>query len=84
MKSIISKFGLLLLSLSLFTACVNDDDYSAPQQDCVDPGLTANKTVAEVKAAATTTPTLYTANDVIEGYVTSNDEKGNFYKTVYL
>lgn len=84
MKSIISKFGLLFLSLSLFTACVNDDDYSAPQNDCVDPGLAANKSVADVKAAATSTPVKYLANDIIEAYVTSNDEKGNFYKIVYL
>ncbi|NUY81245.1 hypothetical protein HUK80_10090 [Flavobacterium sp. MAH-1] len=84
MKSIIKISGLLLLSIGLFTGCVNDDDYSAPQNECVDPGLTANKSVADVKLAATSTPVEYMADDIIEGYVTSNDEKGNFYKTVYL
>ena len=84
MKSIIRKSAILFLSLGVMAGCVNEDDYSAPNLDCVDPGLTANKSVADVKNAATSAPVLYTADDIIEGYVTSNDEKGNFFKTVYL
>ncbi|NMH26593.1 DUF5689 domain-containing protein [Flavobacterium silvaticum] len=92
MKSNIFKIGILLLSLGLATSCVNSDEYSNPNLDCVDPGLTANKTVAALKSevlargANATVPTRYTTttNDIIEGYVTSNDEKGNFYKVVYL
>ncbi|RZJ72384.1 DUF5689 domain-containing protein [Flavobacterium sp.] len=86
MKSIIKKSALLLLALGLTVSCVNSDDYSAPANDCVDPGLVANKAVLDVKNAATSSPVLYESatEDIIEGYVTSNDEKGNFFKTVYL
>jgi|GEM_PF-239164 len=84
MKSIIRKSFVLFLALGALAGCVNEDDYSAPNLDCVESGLTANKSVADIKNAATSTPVLYTADDVIEGYVTSNDEKGNFFKTVYL
>lgn len=72
-----------VLSASL-TSCINDDDYGVPNQECVEPALTANKTIAEVFAAATTAVVQYTADDVIEGYVTSNDERGNFFKVVYV
>lgn len=77
---------MLFLALGFTVSCVNDDDYSAPNTDCVDPGLTANTSVADVKAAATSAPVQYnpTGNNIIEGYVTSNDEKGNFYKVIYL
>lgn len=75
-------FSLALATL--LTGCVNNDDYSTPQADCVDPGLTANKTVADVFAASTATVKQYTADDIIEAYVTSSDERGNIFKTVYL
>lgn len=86
MKSILRKSALLFLALGVLAGCVNEDDYSAPNLDCSSAGLTANKSVADVKAESTTTPVLYESEteDIIEGYVTSNDEKGNFFKTVYL
>jgi hypothetical protein len=69
--------------------CVNSDDYDTPAEigECTEPTLVANKTVAEISAAAvTSTPTLYTSTttDVIEAYVTSNDERGNFFKSISL
>jgi len=86
MKSIFRKSAILFLAIGVLAGCVNEDDYANPNLDCVDPGLTANKSVADVKAAATSSPVLYESEtqDIIEGYVTSNDEKGNFFKTVYL
>lgn len=88
MKSIILKSALFIaIAAGLATGCESSDDYSAPVSNCVDPGLTANKTIQEVigtRTGANTLPVEYTADDVIEGYVTSSDEKGNFFKVISL
>lgn len=88
MKSIIVKSALFIAVIAgIVTGCENGDDYSTPELTCVDPGLTANKTIQEViagRTAASTPPVEYTADDIIEGYVTSSDEKGTFYKSVSL
>lgn len=80
-----SAFAAALIS-GLMAGCANDDHYDAPEMECVEPALTANKTVAEIEAMATSTPTEYVSatTDVIEGYVTSSDERGNFFKSVSL
>jgi len=82
------------MSIGLFSGCVNDT-YDTPKfGDCVDPGLTKNKEVADIYAVAINpvpdpitgipnTPT-YTADDIIEAYVISSDEGGNFYKSMYF
>lgn len=82
MKNIFLKTVLLTATFGLFTACVNGDDYDAPQNTLVTSELTVTKTVAQIVGAATTSPVQYTADDVIEAYVTSSDEAGNFYKTI--
>ena len=75
----------LILAASLFTtlfSCINNDNYSEPDLtgECSD--LTPTKTVLDVAATATTTAQQYVADDVIEAYVTSSDEGGNFYKSI--
>lgn len=76
------------MSLTVFlTSCVQDDVYSTPdlQGKCQD--LTPTKTIAEVKAAfalASTNNVTITEDIIIEGYVSSSDESGNVYKTIYL
>ncbi|WP_339888736.1 DUF5689 domain-containing protein [uncultured Flavobacterium sp.] len=75
--------NLLLISLlAIFTGCVNSDEYNTPDlsSECVN--LTATKTVAEITNAATSTATKYENDDIIEAYVTSSDEGGNFYKSI--
>lgn len=88
MKSIIVKSALFIAVVAgIVSGCEHSDDYRAPEATCVDPGLTANKTVKEViglRTADNTAPVEYTADDIIEGYVTSSDEKGTFYKSVSL
>ncbi len=68
--------------------CVNNDDYDTPNEvsECIEPALVANKTVAQISAAATGSAVQYqsTTTDVIEAYVTSSDERGNFFKTISL
>ncbi|HWS59546.1 MAG TPA: DUF5689 domain-containing protein [Flavobacterium sp.] len=94
MKKIFKNSFIIILSIGLFSGCVNDT-YDTPQfGNCVDPGLTKTKTIADIYAIAKNpvatppsvvpnTPT-YTADDIIEGYVVSSDEGGNFYKSMYV
>lgn len=73
------------MSLTVFlTSCVQDDVYSTPdlQGKCQD--LTPTKTIAEVKAAFANNTATITDDIIIEGYVSSSDESGNVYKTIYL
>ena len=75
--------NLILISLlAIFTGCVNSDEYNTPDlsSECVT--LTATKTVATITNAATSTATQYMNDDIIEAYVTSSDEGGNFYKSI--
>lgn len=84
MKSNILKTALFLaLSTALFSSCASDD-YGVPSIDCVDPNITATKTVADIKSIATPTATQYTSDDIIEAVVVSSDKGGNFYKKLYL
>lgn len=76
----ITVFSLLLLVM-VFTSCVNDE-VEIPKLSCNQPDLTVNKSVADVHANATAIVTKYTYDDIIEAYVVSTDEFGNFFKTI--
>lgn len=80
MKTI--KFLSFVSLLAIFTSCVNSDEYNTPDLsgECVN--LTATKSVGDITAASTTTATKYDNEDIIEAYVTSSDEGGNFYKSI--
>jgi hypothetical protein len=67
---------------SLATSCVTDDDYSVPVLQCVDTTLEKTKEVSQIPASATVTQ--YLNDDVIEAYVTSSDEAGNFFKSISM
>lgn len=79
MKTTIIK-SLFLSSLFLTAVSCVDDSYNDPQSNCET--LAVTKQVTDITALAGSTLTKYTTNDVIEAYVTSSDEGGNFYKTV--
>ncbi|SEQ20087.1 DUF5689 domain-containing protein [Flavobacterium urocaniciphilum] len=79
----------LILSAALFASlvgCVNSDNYNAPDLtgECTD--LTATKTIQDVAALATNTTQQWnsTTDSIIEAFVTSSDEGGNFYKSISL
>jgi len=94
MKNIFKNSLIITLSIGLFSSCVNDT-YDSPQfGNCVNPGLTKTKEVADIYTVAINpvvdpitgipnTPT-YAADDIIEAYVISSDEGGNFYKSMYF
>lgn len=76
-----------LLSLSIFAAlvsCVNSDNYDAPDTTKFCTEVPVTTTVTALAATATSTVQQYTADDVIEAYVTSSDEGGNFFKSISL
>jgi hypothetical protein len=89
MKKYNSFFKILLLAFTalFFTGCVHDDKYEAPSSSgyqCAD--LVATLTIAQVKALHGSTRYVFPDNstDVMEGYVSSTDETGNIYKTIYI
>lgn len=77
------KFTYLILCLGIswmFTACAESDDYDNVQP--VYEELTATKTIEEVFAMADSQLRQFTEDDILEGYISSSDEGGTFYKTV--
>lgn len=82
--TILKSFLFLAISAGIVSSCVNDDDYQTPALNCVEPNLTVTKTMQEVFDMATASPMLYAEDDVIEAYVVSSDQGGNFFKTLHV
>jgi len=75
----------LILATALFSGlfgCVNPERYDAPnlESECVT--LTPTKTVLAITSTSSAAYSKYIADDIIEAYVTSSDEGGNFYKSI--
>lgn len=85
---------LLLFTLVFFTSCVEEETFSTPTKNIKTYDLTANRTVASIVASLNPAPPAppllnsdvkeYTEDDIIEAYVTSSDETGNFFATISL
>ena len=83
MKLNILKSIIFTGILSLLLSCVNDDNYTDEGIAVKTYELVPNKLVAAISASATTNvPVLYDGDDIIEAYVTSSDETGNFFTTI--
>lgn len=77
----------IILTTALFTtlfSCVNGDDYGTPDlsNECVT--LTTTKEVIDITSTSQSNHQEWTGEDIIEAYVTSSDEGGNFYKSISL
>ena len=83
MKNKIKNLVLLFATISMLSSCVNDS-FDIPKDECVSPGLIKNKEVAAIYTMASNTTAIYTADDIIEAYMISSDEGGNFFKNMYL
>ncbi|OAB31459.1 hypothetical protein SAMN05444395_101551 [Flavobacterium fryxellicola] len=81
MKSTFYSVFLFLLMPFTFSNCVTDD-IPAPKLLCTQPDLVPNKTVGEVQSTANAIVTQYKYDDIIEAYVVSSDESGNFFKSI--
>ncbi|MEW5677388.1 DUF5689 domain-containing protein [Flavobacterium enshiense] len=81
MKTRIIKSALLVTFLgTALTGCVNGDDYNTPNLECIETTLVKTKEVSEIPF--NTQVAQYTEDEVIEAYVTSSDEAGNFFKSI--
>lgn len=85
----LNSLVVLLLSMVVFTACVEDDDFSAPNLTVTEPTLDGPITdIDAVLGAYNQQGELITYdgenNLYMEGYVISSDEGGNFYKQLVL
>lgn len=90
-KIILASITLLVVSTSIFTSCISSDVYDVPQNTLTTYVLQTTKSVKEINDNAVTVNTTstpaqlaieYTADDIIEAYVTSSDESGTFYKSI--
>ncbi|MFH6986560.1 DUF5689 domain-containing protein [Flavobacterium collinsii] len=81
MKDSFSIFGYALL-LVLIYSCNNEIEI--PKLECTQPNLVVNQKVQRVKAVSGPVPKQYGYDDVLEAYVVSSDEGGNFFKTLFL
>lgn len=84
MKNKIINHSLLVILALIAISCNNNDDLIAPNIVCEETIWEKNKEVSEIFSMASSSPAEYTNDDYIEAYVTSNDERGNFFKTVHL
>lgn len=74
---------LSLILATSFIGCVADDEFDAPDlSKLCNSTINANKEINQITLP--NSPTLYTQDDVIEGYVVSSDEEGNFYKSISI
>lgn len=92
MKKILKNLMAVAVVTILFTSCVNENFDDPKSAECVDPSIVKTKEVADIYAVAinptvvngvSNSPT-YTGDDIIEAYVVSSDEGGNFYKKIYM
>lgn len=79
MKNIFLK-ALFAISLFIINSC--STEVETPKLACTQPDFTVNKTVEKVYELSSNTAKQYLYDDVIEGYVVSSDEGGNFFKTI--
>lgn len=83
---LIKSIAIFSLALGLFSSCVKDDsNVESPESGIVTYEMTANKTLQDIVAFNNTgNPVEYTADDIVEAYVTSSDETGTFFNSISL
>ena len=77
------KIRYQLIVILVLTSCVKSDDFKALKESCTSTSV-ATIAVKEIFDYASPEATKYTTDDVIEGYVVSNDQYGNFFKTLTI
>jgi len=73
---------ILFFTLSIIFSC--SKGVENPELACTQPNFTANETAEKVYELTGTTAKQYLYDDIIEAYVVSSDEGGNFFKTISL
>lgn len=81
--------NLVYIIILVFISCVKTDDFDIPNIESEEPIITSNTTIKAVKNSFNqSNEKVYTfpANDdsIIEAYIISSDEAGNFYKNISI
>jgi hypothetical protein len=77
-----SKFYTVFLGIAITFGSCTKEEFNVPKLTCTQPDLKVNRTVEEVRAVTGSIVTQYAYDDIIEAYVVSSDEAGNFFKTI--
>ncbi len=72
-----------LLLITMLSGC-DSKEPEIPELNCAQPDFTSTKSVADIRAVSAANPMKYLYEDVIEAFVVSTDESGNFFKTISL
>jgi hypothetical protein len=76
------KFYTVFLGITITFGSCTKEEFDVPKLSCNQPDLKVNRTVEEVRAVTNSIVKQYTYDDIIEAYVVSSDEEGNFFKTI--
>jgi hypothetical protein len=76
------QFYTVFLGITIIFGSCTKEEFDVPKLSCNQPDLKVNRTVQEVRAVTNSIVTQYTYDDIIEAYVVSSDEEGNFFKTI--
>src|SRR6478609_2549892 len=76
------KFYTVFLGITIIFGSCTKEEFNVPKLSCNQPDLKVNRTVEEVRAGSSSIVTQYKYDDIIEAYVVSSDEAGNFFKTI--
>jgi hypothetical protein len=79
MKNIVLN---LFFGIALFSVCSCNNEIETPVLGCTQPDFKVNKTVEKVYELSANTAKQYLYDDIIEAYVVSSDEGGNFFKSI--
>jgi hypothetical protein len=77
-----SKFCTIFLGITMTFVSCTKEEFNVPKLSCNQPDLGVNRTVEEVRAVTSAIVTQYIYDDIIEAYVVSSDESGNFFKSI--
>jgi hypothetical protein len=77
-----SKFYTVFLGIAMIFGSCTKEEFNVPKLTCNQPDLKVNRTVEDVRASANAIVAQYKYDDIIEAYVVSSDESGNFFKTI--
>jgi hypothetical protein len=73
---------VFLFAITFFAFYGCNNEVEIPKLACTQPDLTVNQTVQKIKELSGSVPKQYNYNDIIEAYVVSSDEGGNFFKAI--
>ena len=76
------KFYTIFLGITMTFGSCAKEEFSVPKLSCNQPDLKINRTVEEVRSSTNSIVTQYKYDDIIEAYVISSDEAGNFFKII--